>query len=151
MAGKIKEVKILGYDFVFVLRHRYEKDNENKLLDNHTMWREWELGFFFKRKKGAFKRNLEFDLSFNEFYELLMGNCYYCKSKPREHKGGKPYQVKALPPLKRNGIDRLDSSIGYVNGNVVSCCTNCNYAKHEMSINEFKEWIKKIYFNFVNL
>lgn len=102
-------------------------------------------------KKGAFKRNLEFNLSFKEFYKLLMGDCYYCKSKPRKHKGGKPYLVKALPPLKRNGIDRLDSSIGYVGGNVVSCCTNCNYAKHEMSINEFKEWINKIYFNFVKL
>lgn len=64
---------------------------------------------------------------------------------------GKPYFVKALPPLKRNGIDRLDSSIGYVKTNVVSCCTKCNYAKHEMTIDEFKEWIKKIYINFINV
>lgn len=100
-------------------------------------------------KSGACKRNLVFELSFEEFYELLMGDCYYCKSKPREHEGGKPYQVKTLPPLKRNGVDRLDSTIGYTTENVVSCCSKCNYAKHEMSVNEFKDWIIKIYGNFV--
>lgn len=100
-------------------------------------------------KNGATKRNLEFNLSFVEFHELLLGDCYYCKSKPRQNKGGKPYFVKALPPLKRNGINRLDSSIGYVKENVVSCCTKCNYAKHEMTIEEFKDWVKNVYFNFI--
>lgn len=58
MAGKIKEVKILGYDFEFVFRHRYEKDDEGKrLLRSFTMWSEWELGFFFKSNKVVGKRN----------------------------------------------------------------------------------------------
>lgn len=101
-------------------------------------------------KKGAIRRNLDFELNFDDFYKLLIGDCHYCQSKPIEHKGGKPYMVKTLPPLKRNGVDRLDSSIGYVEGNVVSCCTKCNYAKHEMTVEEFKRWIEKLYLKFVN-
>ncbi len=58
MAGKIKEINILGYDFVFVFRHRYEKDDDGeKLLNSMTMFREWELGFFFKRMHVVGKKN----------------------------------------------------------------------------------------------
>ena len=56
MAGKIKKVKILGYDFVFVFRHRYEKEDDDTLINSFTMWREWELGFFFKRNKMVGER-----------------------------------------------------------------------------------------------
>lgn len=83
MAGKIKEVKILGYDFVFVFRHRYEKDDENKLLDNHTMWREWELGFFFKRNKVVGKRNFSSPKKWHDnlVKEYMLGvNLLWCKA-----------------------------------------------------------------------
>lgn len=39
-----------------------------------------------------------------------------------------------------NGIDRVDSKKGYVAGNVVTCCRNCNQAKSDKSIDEFEEW-----------
>lgn len=57
MAGKVKEVKIFGYDFEFVFRHRYEKDEDDNLIDSFTLWNEWQLGFFFKRDKVVGKRN----------------------------------------------------------------------------------------------
>jgi hypothetical protein len=58
MAGKLKEVKILGYDILFIFRHRYEKDDDgNKLLESFTMWSEWRLGFFFKLDKAVGKKN----------------------------------------------------------------------------------------------
>jgi len=48
-----------------------------------------------------------------------------------------------------NGIDRINSNIGYIEGNVVPCCKHCNRAKNTMSDSEFREWIKKIYAHYI--
>jgi len=57
--------------------------------------------------------------------------------------------VKIIEPLKVNGVDRINSNIGYEINNVVSCCSKCNYAKHMMNKKEFLNWVEKIYlFNF---
>ncbi len=44
-----------------------------------------------------------------------------------------------------NGIDRIDSSKGYIQGNVVTCCRTCNVAKMDMDYKEFINHITKIY------
>jgi hypothetical protein len=44
-----------------------------------------------------------------------------------------------------NGVDRVDSSKGYVKENVVPCCKWCNIAKGNKSAAEFKEHIFKMY------
>ena len=43
-----------------------------------------------------------------------------------------------------NGIDRIDSSKGYVFDNCVPCCKHCNIMKMTMTIDEFINKIKKI-------
>lgn len=43
-----------------------------------------------------------------------------------------------------NGIDRIDSDLGYVDGNVKSCCFICNRAKGNLSIIDFRKWIDNI-------
>jgi len=60
MAGYLKEFKIFDYDILFVFRHRYEKDDDGeKLINTFTMWREWRLGFFFKKNKAVGKKNFK--------------------------------------------------------------------------------------------
>jgi hypothetical protein len=44
-----------------------------------------------------------------------------------------------------SGIDRIDSSIGYIEGNVVSCCSKCNTAKSDMPFDEFRVWAIRLY------
>lgn len=100
-------------------------------------------------KQSAKKRNLEFNLSQDVFFKLLEGNCFYCGIEPKEH-GGQIYMVKAIAPFKRNGIDRFDTTKGYIKENCVSCCSNCNYAKHEMSIEHFKKWVIRLCKNLFN-
>ena len=83
MAGRIKEIKILGYDFVFVFRHRYEKEDDDTLIDNFTMWSKWELGFFFKRYKVVGKRNFRKPNEWNNntVNEYMLGiNLLWCKT-----------------------------------------------------------------------
>ena len=47
--------------------------------------------------------------------------------------------------LKYNGLDRVDSSLGYRKENVVCACSRCNIAKGEMSVEEFKAHISRIH------
>lgn len=53
---------------------------------------------------------------------------------------------------KHMGLDRVDSKVkSYCIGNIVPSCTACNVAKHEMSVEEFLTWIKRVYeFNNLN-
>jgi hypothetical protein len=91
-------------------------------------------------KGQAKKGNKEFSLSDDEFKELILADCFYCGKKPLQVKPGKTNGVVIY-----NGIDRVDSSKGYVKGNVVTCCRQCNIAKREHTVKEFKTWIKAVY------
>ena len=92
-------------------------------------------------RKSARLRNLCFDLSESEVKMLFSGNCFYCGTEP-----GCFVQTKFKNgSILINGIDRLESEIGYSVGNVVSCCSTCNFAKLEMTKDEFLEWIERVH------
>ena len=100
-------------------------------------------------KSGACKRGLDFELSFEDFVALMEQNCVYCGAKPELHDYELQYMQKTIAPWKHNGIDRVNTKEGYVEGNVVPCCSKCNYAKHDMEKEEFKEWLDRAYHHFV--
>src|SRR5688572_7953331 len=81
-------------------------------------------------KKTCKEKNREFSLSEVEFRNIVTLPCNYC---------GHPASDRL------NGIDRVDSSIGYRLDNVVPCCRRCNIAKGDMAIGEFREWVGKTY------
>ena len=113
-------------------------------------------------RAGAKVRGIEFLLSLEEVVVLLKQNCYYCNNSPSNL-----YNVRLMNRNSRkkkvnyckmnsegydvlyNGIDRLDNNRGYIIGNVVSCCTQCNTAKMDYTSKEFREWIINIYNNFI--
>lgn len=98
---------------------------------------------------GASRRGMEFNLTFEEFVKLVEQNCFYCGAKPELHEYELQYMQKTQKPWLHNGIDRIDSSKGYTIDNVVPCCSKCNYAKHEMTTEEFKKWLQQIYKYFI--
>ncbi len=53
----IKHFKLFGYDFTFVFRHRFEKKNDESSLDSRILWKEWNLGVFFKKYKVVGKKD----------------------------------------------------------------------------------------------
>jgi hypothetical protein len=77
--------------------------------------------------KGAIKRQLVFDLTLEEFTSLSDADCVYCGDLPSIGCEG----------VVRNGVDRVDSGKGYVQGNVVSCCKTCNIMKHRFTAKQF--------------
>lgn len=92
-------------------------------------------------KQKARERKLVFELSKEEFITLNNQNCYYCGVPPSNNftrpgiNGGYLY----------NGIDRIDSSKGYIKGNVLPCCKKCNVAKLAMSRDDFLGWVEQVY------
>jgi hypothetical protein len=73
--------------------------------------------------KGAVIRNLEMNITQDQFNSIVELPCYYCKTSPALH--------------SITGIDRLDNSKPYTTENVVPCCSICNRMKATMSIEEF--------------
>lgn len=100
--------------------------------------------FLSQYKKGAESRKLEFNLTNEDFSRLIDAPCYYCSSPPREYKLG---TSKIPKTITANGIDRVDSSLGYTPANCATCCTTCNVMKMNLSQEAFLERVKKIYEN----
>jgi len=90
---------------------------------------------------SAKRRNLSFELSFEQLLNLVQQNCHYCGSPPLNNTGSKR---KKNGDFIYNGIDRKDNMKGYLMENCVTCCNICNRAKYKMSYNEFMEWISKL-------
>jgi hypothetical protein len=43
-----------------------------------------------------------------------------------------------------NGLDRIDSSLRHNKDNVVPCCSVCNTAKLDLTVEEFYNWIDRV-------
>jgi len=92
-------------------------------------------------KNSARKRNLVFELSWDEFIHMTSQNCFYCGSKPKQVYSSSNNTGDYI----HNGIDRIDNSKGYTLENCVSCCKICNYAKQRMHQKNFYSWIINVY------
>ena len=52
--------------------------------------------------------------------------------------------------FKRNGIDRIDNALGYIESNVVACCPICNLAKRNLPVDTFVSWACHLFLNLVS-
>lgn len=99
--------------------------------------------------RSAKERNLDFDLSKEEFLNLTKQNCYYCGKEPSQISTNKSKINNGI--YIYNGVDRVDSSVGYTLDNCVPCCKQCNIAKMTQSKTDFLSWVKRIYeYSFLN-
>ena len=93
-------------------------------------------------KHSAKNRAISFNLTKEQFYSVAMGECVYCgRLNPQNHKGKYKYGIDYC------GVDRIDSSFGYEEGNVVTCCGDCNKMKNAHSLKFFLDHIERIYKN----
>jgi glutaredoxin len=90
--------------------------------------------------KGATKRFLVFDLTFERFCVLTGASCHYCGAAPRLT----CYSKQSAIQIPLNGVDRKDNAIGYTVSNSVSCCGQCNRAKSTMSEQDFRMWAGRV-------
>ena len=85
-----------------------------------------------------------FGLSLEDFNSLVTQNCYYCDSEPIFPERFKN-EFKNRDVVYFNGIDRINSSLGYIKENCVPCCNKCNRMKSDFTKAEFLEHVEKIY------
>jgi hypothetical protein len=77
--------------------------------------------------QSAVDRSLEFDLSFETVKSLLLyPTCFYT---------GKIFEEEGA---MARSFDRIDSNLGYVEGNVVACTVDINQKKANLSFEEIE-------------
>ena len=99
-----------------------------------------------KRKDNKFK---EFNITHEYLIDLWKSQHAKCAYSGRDmiyNYSKKDYNYLNYNPEKVS-IDRIDSSKGYIIGNIVLCCAMANSIKMDLPIEEFKKWITDIHNN----
>ena len=93
--------------------------------------------FYYSNVEGIFDiyrtcaklKGLEFNDSL--IINLIQSSCGYCGKQVKY--GDMDFRIKG----EYNGIDRIDNTKGYIEGNVIACCSMCNYMKKDADISSF--------------
>lgn len=116
------------------------RDGRIKSCGCHKYKSDYGTGFWIvytHYKNNAIRRHKMFLLDETLFYTLITSPCYYCGIHPKQT--GKRHRG-----FLHNGVDRVDNTKGYIEGNVVSCCKVCNRAKDIMTQEQFYLWIQSV-------
>jgi hypothetical protein len=84
--------------------------------------------------RSAALRNKQFELTIDDFSELVNSRCEYCDY----------YDETEVV-----GIDRVNNGCGYIRGNVVPCCAECNVMKNDTNVDDFVARVSKIYKHYI--
>ena len=103
---------------------------------------------FASYRAGARDRGVAFEITRELFRELSSQPCLYCGDAPSKISvvRGNKMTDEGLEnsAYTYNGIDRVDSDLGYTDDNCVPCCSTCNYAKKKMTAEEFIAWAHRL-------
>lgn len=121
------------------------RDGTRKSCGCRSQARIFETGInrvFCLYKRKAKERSKEFSITREELGELVKQNCFYCGNPPEnEIKRQKTKKTQIV----YSGIDRFNPDIGYTKENCVPCCYYCNHSKLDLSFDQWKEHLRKIY------
>jgi hypothetical protein len=108
---------------------KWREQNTDKVIE-YNQERRNNINYSFQTyKKSALTKQLHFELELEYFTELVKTTCHYCGV----------IQDKGF-----NGIDRIDSKVGYISSNCVSSCKMCNMMKGCLSLDVFKNIVEHI-------
>jgi len=97
------------------------------------------------------RRGWDFHLTLGELKRVSQLPCAYCGKGPSnvhrlKYKVDGAYRRGVDPSMeiRYSGMDRVDSTKGYIHGNVVPCCGECNAMKSRLPLDEFLALIERI-------
>ena len=93
-----------------------------------------------QKRRGA--TNKMWALGLKEYTALVTAVCFYCGREPSTQPSSR---ILRSMGIKRNGIDRTDSTKGYETGNCVTACGECNREKGTLTLAEFVEATRRRY------
>ena len=97
-------------------------------------------------KRRAAQLGYEFNLTDDDIRVYSKQDCHYCGNSPNQKCKTQNYTGIYI----YQGIDRIDSNIGYVKNNCVACCKHCNFAKNNLTTEQFLNKVKQIYKRWFN-
>lgn len=113
-----------------IRRHKYpEKYYTLQRNLNRRAWRHTPFGMYSTYQSNAKKTNIPFKLGPAYFKRAITAKCYYC---------GRQY------PEVTMGLDRKNSKKGYIIGNIIPCCWDCNRSKTDWSPEKYINHCKRI-------
>lgn len=129
--------------------------NAHKVMFETGKWqREPRMGTAVNVYKNRHNYN-DGDISFEEFLELTQQNCHYCGVGPSNVSNSYISYSRRFEFYKEerirdgyftyNGLDRVNNNFPHNKNNVVPCCWLCNRMKGNMSYDEFKAHIARIF------
>lgn len=115
------------------LAYRKEYNRRPEVIIRRNKWFKERLENpkhrMYQASHKAKQRKLSWELSVEQYTELINKLCFYCNSTLE---------------LYGTGLDRINSSLGYTLSNVVSCCRICNVMKNDLTQDAFYLQIEKI-------
>lgn len=96
-------------------------------------------------KTNAKDRGYEWALPEETVRALVSQPCYYCGLSPEKEVKIFYRRGHVRDTFRCNGIDRVDNRVGYTVANSVACCKQCNHAKRDMSLADFRAFISRVY------
>lgn len=105
-------------------KDRYFKDTDERKRKRNEWGKTYEGA-----RNSARSKNTEWSIPKEDWTEKTK-ECFYCG-----------VQITGAGTK----LDRVDNSKGYTNENTVGCCRQCNVAKNNYSLDEFKDRIKTVY------
>lgn len=116
---------------------------KSKQRSIETVWRQ----LYDKIKR----RGWDFHLTLSQLRAVTQLPCVYCGKEPSNifrlkynDGGGYKRGVDPSMEIRWSGLDRVDSTKGYVYGNVVPCCGECNGMKSNLPLDVFLALIERI-------
>ena len=119
--------KISSKDFIKICIHIADYDRTNgRVKKFNNIFKNHNNLHYSKYRWNCKQNGREFNLSRKQFKVITKQDCYLCgKENTNYHK---------------NGIDRIDNLLCYINYNCIGCCGDCNMIKKDYI---FKDLIKK--------
>lgn len=128
-------------------KYKEKPENRAKLKASSRAWKKTTKGKLSQARSNstlngryryikyhAKKKGLPFDITKEDYAELISQGCFYCSGKLSQ---------------SGYGLDRQTNSLGYTKKNCVPCCKTCNVAKNEMDVQGFKEWLLRVQATFL--
>ena len=112
-------------------KNNYSIDGYNSACKICCKYRLQERYDFYK--SNAKRRKLDFDLDLDQFDNITQQKCVYCGNYSGEYN-----------KIPFSGIDRINSDIGYIKGNIVPCCDTCNKMKGVLTIDRWLNHMQSI-------
>lgn len=128
-----RQIQKLGiYDYLKNNAYNSKKWRENNELKVKKINENTKKSLYHQYQiyiRNANNKNVSFNITFEDYTNIVHTKCYYCG---------------ILQDRGFNGIDRVDSKLGYMLDNCVSCCKMCNYMKASLSIDVFIKRVEHI-------